>query len=124
MFTNELRAFLLTHESLTEMVGNRIYPQVAPEGVKAPYICYYEMPNSAHDIPVSFPRIQFSVFSPRYTEAKNVSAELKNILNRYSGTIGTKRVIQGVWIGLPELYERDTKLHHIPSDFKMIYREE
>lgn len=124
LFSNEMRAFLLSHESLTELIGNRLYPSVAPEGTPTPYVCYYEVSGVAwHDIPVAYPRYQFSVFDTRYLGAKNVSAEIRSILQRYKGDIGAYRVIQGVWGGSRELYEPDTKLHHIATDFRLIYRE-
>ena len=123
-FSNELRAFLLTHEPLIDLIGNRLYPSVAPEGTEKPYVCYYEVSNTGwHDIPVAHPRFQFSVFHERYLVAKNVAVELRNILQRYKGQIGNTRVIQGVWEGSRELYEPDTQLHHIATDFRLIYRE-
>lgn len=124
MFSNELRAFLLSHQSLVDLIGSKLYPSVAPEGVKAPYVCYYEVSSVAwHDLPVAYPRFQFSVFAGKYLDAKNIAVELRNILQRYKGQMGDTRVIQGVWEGSRELYEPDTKLHHIATDFKMIYRE-
>lgn len=124
MFSNDLRAFILEQTSLTDLISDKLFPSVAPEGTPPPYVCYYEVSSVAwHDLPVAYPRFQFSVFSKRYLEAKNIAAELRGIIQRYKGTMGNTRVIQGVWEGSRELYEPDTKLHHIATDFKLIYRE-
>ena len=125
LFSNDLRAYLLAQGSLTELIGNRLYPSVAPEKTPTPYVTYFEVSSyGSHDLPIAFPRYQFSVFDTRYLTAKNVAAELRSILQRYKGRMGNTRVIQGVWEGGRELYEQDTGLHHIPTDFRMIYREE
>lgn len=124
MFSNALRAFLLSHDSLKDLISTRLYPSVAPEGTVQPYVCYYEVSGvSWHDIPVAYPRFQFSVFATRYLDAKNVAIEIRNILQRYKGDMGGYRVIQIVWEGSRELYEPDNKLHHIATDFRIIYRE-
>lgn len=115
----------MSHGSLKSLINTRLYPSVAPEGTISPYVCYYEVSAvSWHDIPVAYPRFQFSVFATRYLDAKNVAAEIRNILQRYKGNIGRYRVIQIAWDGSRELYEPDTKLHHIATDFKIIYRED
>lgn len=125
IFSNALRTFLLSHESLTDLINTRLYPSAAPEGTQTPYVCYYEVSAvSWHDIPVAYPRFQFSVFATRYLDAKNVAIEIRNILQRYKGDMGGYRVIQIVWEGSRELYEPDTKLHHIATDFRIIYRED
>lgn len=124
MLSNEIRTFLLSHETLTDLIGERLFPSVAAEGTPGPYVCYYEVSGVAHhDIPVGYPRYQFSVFSKRYLEAKNIAAEIRSILQRYKGQMGGYRIIQAVWSGSRELYEQDTKLHHVATDFQIIYRE-
>ena len=124
MFSNELRAYLLSVPEITALIGNRLYPGWFPENVVYPAVAYLAASDvSHHDLAVAYPRYQFSCMSPRYLEAKTVAAEIRNALQRFKGNMGGTRVIQGVWDGAREIYEPDTKLYHIATDFKMIYRE-
>lgn len=109
---------------VTDLIGTRLYPGWFPEKVVYPAVAYLEVSGVRHhDIDVGFPRVQFSVFSAKYTEAKAVAAAIRNELRRYSGQMGEYRVIQIVAENEYEQYERDTKLYHVALDLKIIYRE-
>jgi len=124
MFSTELRTFLLTHKSLTDLIGQRLYPGWLPEKPAMPSVAYLEVSGVRfHNIDVAYPRFQFSCFSNRYVEAKQVATEITKALQRFKGDIGGTRVIQCVHEGTYEQYEQDTKLYHVSVDFKIIYRE-
>ncbi|MBU8733436.1 DUF3168 domain-containing protein [Cytobacillus oceanisediminis] len=124
MLEVDLVNYLKNYQSLKDLVGGRIYPGVIPENGSKPAIAYNEISaRGHHDIDVSFPRIQFSCFSPRYIEAKQVRKEIENALKRFKGAMGDTRVIQGVVAGKHELYEHDTKLHNAIIDIKIHYWE-
>ena len=124
MFFTDLRNFLLTHESLKTLIGTRLYPGWIPENAVMPSVACFEVTGvSHHDIDVAYPRYQFSIFSPRYIEAKEIANEIKEILQRFKGKMGNTRVIQGVYQNEYDNYESDTKLYHIAIDFKFIYWE-
>lgn len=95
-----------------------------PENATMPSVAYVEISRpSHHDIEVAFPRFQFSVFSSRYIEAKEISKEIRNVLQRFKGKMGNTTVLQIVYENEYEVYERDTKRYHIATDFKIIYWE-
>lgn len=124
-FEVNLREYLLTIPEIKNIVGNRIHPGWLPEKPVYPALAYLEVSGvSHHNIPVAYPRFQFSVFSTRYGEAKQVAEEVRKALQRYKGDMGGIKVLQGVWEGSRDMYESDTKLYHIATDFKIIYREE
>lgn len=121
----KLRDYLLSIKEIQSAVGNRIYPGWLPEKPTYPAIAYLAVSGVAHhNIPVAYPRFQFSVFSTKYGEAKELAEEIRSALQRYKGNMGGVRVLQGVWEGSRDMYESDTKLYHIATDFKIIYREE
>lgn len=121
----KLRDYLLSIKEIQSVVGNRIHPGWLPEKPTYPAIAYLQISGVAHhNIPVAYPRFQFSVFSTKYGEVKELAEEIRSALQRYEGNMGGVRVLQGVWEGSRDMYESDTKLYHIATDFKIIYREE
>ncbi|KAB2337654.1 DUF3168 domain-containing protein [Cytobacillus depressus] len=124
MLETDLVNYLKNYQPLKDLVGGRIYPGVIPENGTKPAIAYNEISAPGHhDIDVAFPRFQFSCFSTRYTEAKQVRKEIENALKRFKGKMGNTRVIQGVSAGKYMLYEKDTMLHNAIIDIKIIYWE-
>ncbi|QJD87900.1 tail completion protein gp17 [Cohnella herbarum] len=125
MLAIDLKDYLMAIPEISNVIGKRIYPGWFPEKVEYPAVAFLEVSGvSHHDIAVGYPRYQFSCFSPRYLEVKAVSSELRKNLQRYKGMMGSSRIIQIVWEGSREMYEPETKLHHIATDFKIIYWEE
>ncbi|ETT46273.1 hypothetical protein BSK66_25515 [Paenibacillus odorifer] len=121
----KLRDYLLSIKEIQSVVGNRIHPGWLPEKPTYPAIAYLAISGvSHHNIPVAYPRFQFSVFSTKYGEAKELAEEIRSALQRYKGSMGGVRVLQGVWEGSRDMYESGTNLYHIATDFKIIYREE
>lgn len=124
MIEIDLVDYLKNYQPLKELIGARLYPGVIPEKGTHPAIAYNEISAYGHhDIDVSFPRFQFSCFSTRYIEAKQVRKEIENAFKRFKGRMGNTRVIQGVIAGKYETYEKDTKLHNAIIDIKIIYWE-
>lgn len=124
MFSTALRSYLLSIPEITALIGTRLYSGWIPENAPMPSVAYLEVSGVRHhDIDVAFPRYQFSCFSTRYLEAKEIADEIRKALQRYKGDISGTRVIQGVHEGTFEQYERDTGIYHVAIDFKIIYRE-
>lgn len=124
MLVTDLRDYLLSFNSLKSYIGKRLYPGWIPENAAMPSVAYLCVSGVRHfDIDVAYPRYQFSVFSSRYLEAKEIAAEIRNILQRFKGKMGNTTIIQVIFQNEYENYEKDTKLYHIAIDFKFIYRE-
>ena len=124
MLEVDLRNHLLSNETLKSLISTRLYPGWIPENAVMPAVAFLCVSGVRHfDIDVAYPRYQFSVFSPRYLEAKEIVSEIRNILQRFKGKMGNTDVIQVAYQNEYENYERDTKLYHIAIDFKFIYRE-
>lgn len=124
MLEVDIRNYLISQEPLKLKIGTRIYPGWIPENAVMPSVAFLSVSGVRHhDIDVAYPRYQFSVFSSRYIEAKEIAAEIRNILQRFKGQMGNTNVIQVAFQNEYENYENDTKLYHIAIDFKFIFWE-
>jgi hypothetical protein len=124
VFETDLRDYLIAYTDLNALVGSRIYPAVLPDNPTYPAIAHSEVSGSRrHNINVAFPRYQFSCFSPTYLIAKEVATQVRKALQRYSGLMGSTRVIQGVFENEIEFYDPTEKVWNVAVDMKMIIRE-
>lgn len=125
MIQEELRAKLIEHEDLYDLVGERIYILKLPQKPTLPAITYYRVSNLRHhDIDVSYPRFQFDSWASSYEEVRNVANEIRKALQREKGLWNGIKVIQVVYLNEVEMYENDTEIYHIATDFQILYREE
>jgi hypothetical protein len=114
---------LLATSALTALVSTRIYYAVKPQTPTYPCISFFKVSNFRHhDIDVASPRFQFDVWSLSYIQAVQVANEIRLALQRERAVMSTIEVIQGVYLNEIDLYEPDTKLHHIALDMKILYR--
>lgn len=125
MIQEELRAKLIEYEDLYDLVGERIYILKLPQKPTLPAITYYRVSNLRHhDIDVSYPRFQFDSWASTYEEVRNVANEIRRALQREKGLWNGIKVIQVVYLNEVEMYENDTEIYHIATDFQILYREE
>jgi hypothetical protein len=109
---------------MENLVGSRIYPGWIPENAIMPAVAFLVISDTNHhDISVAFPRMQFSVFSPRYLEAKEIADVIKKSLKRFKGDMGGTPVIQIVFENGYETFENASRIYHVVLDFKIIYWE-
>lgn len=74
MTPQEIYPLLSANSALAALVGDRIYPSKAPDGVDVPYVVWWEAGGSteqtlADGIAVRFWRIRFGCWSKTYLEA-------------------------------------------------------
>jgi len=121
-----LRNMLLANTDLSNKVGGkRVYILKLPQNPTYPAIVYFKVSNPRHhDLDVAYPRFQFSVFAKTFKEAKEVADLIRFVLQREKGVSGGIPIIQGVYLNETDLYENDTQLYHIASDYKIIYKGE
>ncbi len=126
-----LYSYLSGYAGLTALVGTRIYPLVMPQNVTMPAIRYQRISSSriySHDGPnkLTHPRFQFSCFAESYATAKAVANQVRFALAGYQGTMGGAG---GVTVQFAivddevDLYEDETKLHHVAVDV-VVWHEE
>lgn len=120
----DLRNYILEQKEISGIIGNRLYPGWIPKNATLPSVAYLNVSRPAHhDIDVTYPRVQFSIFSKRYDEAKEIASEFKSLLSRFKGEMGNTNIIQIAYQNEYDMYEQDTSTYHIAIDFKIIYWE-
>lgn len=124
MLEVDLRNYLLEQEEITSVIDTRIYPGWIPQEAVMPSMAFFKVTGGKHhDIDVAFPRVQFSVFSSRYMEAKQLANSVVKAISRYKGVMGETKILQIVFQNEYDLFESDRKLYHVAVEFKIIYRE-
>ena len=123
-----LKIYLLSKTEITDIIGDRLYPEVLPQDVDFPALTYFEVSNPVfHDVDIAYPRFQLSSWTKTYLEAKTLRNAIKEVMQRFKGVMGGGsgvKVAQVVFENSFDMYDSETGIYHIPSDYKIIYREE
>ena len=125
MIEHALRTALIEDATVNGYVDGRAYYSLAPQDVAKPYIVLTRVSGPREyslDGPTGLyrARFQFSVFSQSYYEAKSIIDAIRSVLSGASGqlvedpadTIGASFLDNEL-----DLYEEETKLHHIAVDY-------
>jgi len=119
--------YLLGKTDITDIVSTRIYPVVLPQGTELPALTYMQVSNPVHhDVDIAYPRMQISSWAEDYGDAKSLFYAVKEIMQRYKGVMGGEsgvKVSQVIFLNSFDSYSQATGVWHIPSDYKIIYRE-
>lgn len=99
----------------TALGGQKIYFKVAPQGVVAPYITYFEMTNFddtfADNAPLSSEiHIQVDIFTPEGVSTSAIADQVDITMK----SLGFGRT------SAADLWENDTRLHHKAMRFATI----
>lgn len=105
--------------ALSSLVSNRVYPDLAPDGVARPYIVYQQIGGSAVQfVDVTVPskknsRIQVSVWGDTRAQVSALAVQVEDTLRGVA-------TLQTVVLGAPvAVYEADTKLRGSQQDFSV-----
>ena len=122
-----LHEYLSGRTEITDLVGNRIYPIVLPQGPAYPALTYIKISGPVlHDVDIAYPRFQLSSWGEEYSDVKQLAAAVKEVLQRFKGVMGSApgiKVSQVVFENELDLYDPETGVYHIPADYTIIYRE-
>lgn len=78
---------LLTGTTITNYVGNKIFPIVCPQNTTLPYITYDRSFNNEKMSNISYSTININIFSDDYKQSIDITLAVDDIINGYSGTI-------------------------------------
>lgn len=112
---------------LTALVGVRVYPNRMPQDVTLPAVSYRRVASGRERAMGANPgivraRFQVDAWAATYAAARNVREQIRLALERWNTTTGT--TVDDVFVESDiDLYEDDTKIHHLSMDFEVIYRE-
>lgn len=106
---------------LCALVANRVYPDVAPEGVAKPYFTYQQVGGPPINFLNGIPdkrsgRFQINVWSATRSQAMTLIRQAEDAL-RLSSALNAST--QG---GAVALYEEDTKLYGARQDFGITFQ--
>ena len=77
--------------AITDIVGTKIYPEIAPQNETQPYIVYSIVSNSPVDTKeeggeIDEAAVEVYCFNTKYTLAIDLGVEVRNALDRKTGT--------------------------------------
>jgi len=95
----EIYSLLISSEDVTDLVGDKIYPLIIPEGTSLPCVVYqrnYENKYTKDGLGTSDSNIDISVIALDYEEAINISNAVFNTLSGASNdTVKDIRLVSG-----------------------------
>jgi hypothetical protein len=97
--------------AITDIVGKRIYPQLAPDKVAKPYIVYQRISGPREQIMggksgVAYPRIQITCWASTYTAVKALAEVVRLALEAAINTTwGTVSILACVFEGDTDIEE-------------------
>ncbi len=113
---------------MTDLVGTRIYPKRAPQGVATPYVVYQRISGVREtafgaDPGIARARIQVAVWSTLYPEARQIADVIRQALQRFRGTVATVEVLDVFVESDFDQDDEDAKRDAAILDYQVITRE-
>jgi hypothetical protein len=116
-----IRDALLAASGVTDLVGTRVYPSVAPQGVARPYVVLTlvsAVPYHTHDgLPSALleaARVQASSYGEEYAATHAVAAAVDDVVGALTGTtLSATREI------MLDDYEDETALYVVRADYRV-----
>jgi hypothetical protein len=129
MIESAFMSLLIDDYDLADLVDDRVYYNTAPQDVEVPYIVLFKIAGPrehSHDgvSHLAHPRFQFSVFANTYLEAKQVTQAIQGILDCFQGESEGILIESCLYINEVDMYEPQTNLHHIASDYEIYHKED
>ncbi len=118
--------YLLTISAITDIVVARIYIHDLPQEATFPAITYHRISNvktisQDGDSNLDNDRFQFSCWSYTFVEITTLVDALETALHCYKGAMGDMTAGSSFLENKPSIFEPDTKLFHVPVDFKITH---
>jgi DNA-binding NarL/FixJ family response regulator len=128
MIEHALRSLLAEDTTIEGLVGERIYYTQAVQEADTPYIVITKVSGlrvHSHQGTSSLanPRIQLSVFSATYLEAKQIAQAIQSVLQGYTGTSEEIEIQSCLYINEVDMYEQESKLYHVAVDYEIYHKE-
>jgi hypothetical protein len=113
MLHEKVRDALLANADVTSLVGERIYPSIAPQSVTYPCILYrqvsrfYKSDTLGRDS-MEHARFQIDCYSPTFTQTMEICAAVREAMD-----------LKACELNYFEDYESETELYRIALDFSV-----
>ncbi|HQD26591.1 MAG TPA: DUF3168 domain-containing protein [Methanoculleus thermophilus] len=123
MIQKAIRKLLVNDPAVAAIVGTRVYPIHVDGALTPPYIKYLTVSDARIYRTIRPPRIQVSCWADDYPTVRQLAEAVIAALDDYHGVIDGVAIESIRYLNGPELYEAETRLYHIPCDFRVTYRE-
>lgn len=123
MIQKAIRKLLVNDPAVAAIVGTRVYPIHVDGALTPPYIKYLIVSDARIYRTIRPPRIQVSCWADDYPTVRQLAEAVIAALDDYHGVIDGVAIESIRYLNGPELYEAETRLYHIPCDFRVTYRE-
>lgn len=126
MVGTNLYTFLSAQASITALVSTRIYPVKLPQGVTFPCLSY-QLISEPRDYTldkVSVPNatVQFDCWGKTYLEANQLGDALVNVLDAYTGVVGSLTFLGCIQRARRDIYENETNEFRASIDYSFMYK--
>jgi len=121
MIKDSIYNFLKNDSGVSSLVGTRIYPTFLPQDVTLPAITYTRISATNDLIAHRVERFQITAFAKTNKECEMIKEALNSCLNRFKGDLEGLPMKFVSLVGIYEMFEPDTKIHSIMSDYKFNY---
>ena len=125
-----LRQLILNSTQVSDIVGERFYPGVAPQGSDAPY-CTYLMFNTATATTKFSPstadtdRLRIDCVAPTFGEAVGLANAIRKKIDKFSGTVDDFDIDEIWYIDKSDDFDEgtreDSRLYRRQIDFDVRY---
>jgi hypothetical protein len=121
MVEEAIRSILLSDSTISQCVDTRIFPLEVPLDSPLPALSISIISDPYKQVSGS-PRVQVSCWSMDYTECHYLKKSVTEALEGYTGLVNGVNIIRIIPIDAPDYYNANTRVYHIPIDFKVIIR--
>ena len=121
MISQAIYSLLTGDTPVSNVVGTKVFPNVATQGTAFPYITYSvvsKVPTDSKDNGTGFDkyRVQVNCISSSYTDMEVLAGYVRTALDRKTGTYGSMTILQIV-------YDDETDVHDdFQEDSKQVYQ--
>ena len=123
-FNTAIYSILKSNEEIKKIVGNNIYPVVAPLNTKNPYIVFkrqISVQNDNKDLRYSIVSIELNIYSNDYQQSNKIAELAKNTLeNVYNKEVEGYKIKYIVSTSIDEDYNEDYYSQTIYFDAKIL----
>lgn len=120
---------LKTDAGVSSIVGTRVYPQKAEQGVVLPCLVYQRIGtsnrflyhNGTTDSALS--RFQIDCWAATPTAALQLSAAVVSCLHGWNGTLAGERIYYSQVVNTQDAFDLDTGEYVIPVDVEIFHKE-
>lgn len=123
MIQKAIRQILVNDAGVSALVGTRVYPIHVDGPITTPYIKYLTVSDARYARSIRAARIQVSCWADTYPAVRTLAEAVIATLDDYRGIVDGTAIESIQFLNAPELYEAETRLYHIPCDFRVTYRE-